>query len=281
MRLVKPILITCFLIFCVVALVTATAKVKAFRKDLPIELFRGEALMVDPDLLRVVGGEFKGLLADYLLIKAAIIDGGEPEKMTEQDWEAVYELYKQSLALDPFFYQTAYYVQGNIIWIDSLRDKAIELLKQSAGQRTWDWNPLWFLGFNYAHFYSDLEQAAAYFFEAAKKQDAPPILGILAARLSQGGGDTLTSIVMLKAMLEQTEDENIREVLKARIHAHEGVLQIEQAVDAFQKTYGRLPDSLDELIETGIISELPSHPYGEKYLFDPATGVVDYGVSRK
>ena len=282
MKRVRPLIFVLSLGCCLIALSIATSKVKAFRKNLPMELVRREALMVDPVALKVVSGEFRGLLADFLLLKAAIIDGGEPDKMTAEDWDAVYMLYKQSLVLDPFFYQTAYYIQGNLVWREGMTRKAMDLLKISADKRTWDWNPLWYLGFDYAHFYNDRIRAADYFLSASKKPDAPPLFGILAARLNQAGGQALTSIAILKAMQEHTDNEEFKKELELRIQAHKGVYQLEQSVGAFQIRFGRLPISLEELVTTGILGRLPINPYSDsdKYYYDPKTGHVDYG-SRK
>lgn len=264
-----------------VGLVTTTSHVKAYRRNLPPDLVRGEAIMVDPVVFKVVSGEFKGLLADYLLLKAAIIDGGEPEKITEQDWHAIYVLYKQSMALDPRFFTTAYYTQGNLVWREGMATRAIALLEMSAKNRPWDWNPKWYLAFDYINFLDDRERASDYLYKAAKLQGAPPIFAVMAARFKQGQGDTLASIAMLQAMYNQTQNEAFKEVLKKRIEAHTGVYELEQAVTAYQTKYGMLPHSLEDLVTSGILLALPIHPYGKGFVYDSSTGVVDFGIPRK
>ena len=47
---------------------------------------RAEALMVSPTLLKVVSGEFKGLWADYLLMKASVFLGGARGKLRLKTW---------------------------------------------------------------------------------------------------------------------------------------------------------------------------------------------------
>ena len=155
--------------------------------------------------------------------------------------------------------------------------KAIELLERSAEYRAWDWRPLWYIGFNYAYLLDNNSQGSSYFLKAGKKPDAPEMFNILAARLTQVGGDILASIAMLKAMYEDTDNEDYKRVLKKRIFAHTNVYQLEQAVAGFKKMHGRLPDSLEELIQTKIITEIPSNPFGDTYYYDPETGRVDYG----
>ena len=95
MRSVKSIIFFAVIIVAAWGYTLSAAKIKDFRKQLPVELVRREATMVDQNFLKIISGEFKGVLANYLLLKAAIIDGGKPEKMTIEDWDAVYILYKR------------------------------------------------------------------------------------------------------------------------------------------------------------------------------------------
>jgi hypothetical protein len=279
-KMIRSIWAAFFVILVTAGLIAATSNIQAFRKELPPELIRREALLVDPDLLKILSGEFQGLLADYLLLKAAIIDGGEPEKMTEEDWQAIYVLYKQSMVLDPLFYTTAYYTQGNLAWHQGMERNAVELLTKSAESRDWDWNPHWFLGFDYVHLLNDKAKAVEHLLSASYIEGAPLIFGILAARIEQGEGQTQNSIAMLEKMYHQTDNETIKEKIKQRIQAHIGVYQIEQAISAFASQYNRYPYSLEELSASGILAEMPDHPYDDKYYYDPQTGHVDYGQKK-
>ena len=277
MKYLRPLLLYATLLICMGGLGVATSQIKSHRAQLPPALVSRQAVLASTKFMKVVSGEFKGVLADFLLLKGMIIDGGQPEKMTPQDWDAVYALYKQSLELDPYFYQTAFYIQGNLFWTKGMVEKAVELLKISADHRPWDWAPLWYIGFDYAYFLNDKTLAASYFYKASKLPGAPESFVIIAARLAKAGGDTLTSIAMLKTMLDQTDDEKVRKILEDRITAHLGVLQIENAIQNFRKNYGRLPKSLEELIDTGILNKLPDNAYSDSYKYDAKTGEVDYG----
>ena len=280
MRLVKSTFPFLFIIITISALVTTTSIVKGFREKLPPDLVSRHAYHIDNKLIKVVSGEFKGLLADYLLLKAAVIDGGEPEKLTFQDWQAIYILYRQSMELDPYFYTTAYYIQGNLVWQEGMVENAMALLKISESHRVWDWNPKWFLAFDYANFLNDKKQAAKYLYKAAKMPDALPIFAIIAARFEQGRGDTLASIAMLKAMYDQTDNESFRRVLEKRIEAHTGVYQLEQAIHRYELKFGKVPEGLEDLVADGILQVMPKNPFCDKYAYDPRTGKVDYGIRR-
>lgn len=255
------------------------SQVKAMRKELPSAARRAQAVAVDPTLLRIVSGSFKGLLADFLLLKASVFLGGADET-TPEDWDAVYTLFKQSLYLDPYFFQTGYYIQGLLAWRKGMHHKAVDLLAHHAAQRFWDWEPMFYLGFNYFYYLKDSRKAALYMAEAARRPDAPSIAANLAARLGHRSGQTLTAIALLKAMYDRTDDEEHKAAYAKRIQAHVGAYQIEQALERYQGLYGKRPQALDELVEQGVLPELPHNPFGERYFYDSETGKVFFDKIR-
>jgi hypothetical protein len=49
---------------------------------------------------------------------------------------------------------------------------------------------------------------------------------------------------------------------------------LNQAVQQFQAGEGRLPKSLQEMVDQHYLSKIPDAPYGYKINYDPATGAV-------
>lgn len=49
---------------------------------------------------------------------------------------------------------------------------------------------------------------------------------------------------------------------------------LQKAVQSFQMRFGRLPDELKDLVERGILSELPAPPHGTGYFYDRLVGNV-------
>jgi hypothetical protein len=254
-------------------------KVHGYRENRPLEQLRAEALMVDPTLLKLISGEFKGLMADYLNLKAAIFRGGTLET-TEEDWLAMSTLFKQAIELDPLFFQTAYYTQGFMSWRKGMHHTAIDILTIHADHRYWYWEPKFYLGFDYFYYLKDNDKGAYYLGEAAKLEDAPPIVPLLAARLMQRSGQTLTAIGFLKSMLENAKDEEIKENLAKRLKAHLGVYQLEKARDAYQQMMGHLPQSLDELVNKGLINQIPDNTMADAFYYDAQTGEISFDAVR-
>ena len=237
------------------------------------------AFMVSPELLKIAAGEFKGIIADYLLLKASVFLGGR-YFTTKDDWKAVSTLFSQSLALDPYFFLTCFYIQASLPWEAKMPEKAIELLKISSQHRSWDWQPDFYIGFDYFYFLKDNLNGSKYLMEASKKPGASPLLGMLGARLSQKGGQTKAGITFLKTMYENEENEDTKKQIKQRMDALEGVFILEKAIEKFTLEFDRSPKKLDELIATGILTAMPENPYNDTYYYDHKTGIIAYDTVR-
>lgn len=249
--------------------------VDQLRSNLPPETKRAQALAVDPTLLKVVSGPFKNLMADYLIVKASVFMGGAWQ-VTEEDWEAVYTLLKQSLYLDPLFFQTGYYIQGLLSWRANMQPRATELLQYHAEHRYWDWEPMFYVGFNYYYHLKDFESAAKFMQLSAERQGAPPVVASLAARAAQRTGQTLTAIALLKTMYESSQDEKSKAYYAKRLEAQLAVYAIEQAIDVFKKRHGHRPSALEDLLNSGTIKQMPQNPFKVPFDYDPDTGSVSF-----
>jgi hypothetical protein len=177
-----------------------------------------------------------------------------------------------SQTLDPSFAQTFIVAQGWLPWEPAnMVAETQEILKVADLNRPWDWQPLHDMGFNSYYFLKQHGEAGKIFLEAAKKTNAPTFLSILGARLAQKGGETETAIAIMKSMLvdKNPEEPGYADIVD-RLKALEGVLAIEQAVRRYEKSLGRKPSSLEELMTSGILAALPANPYNIDYCMDTA-----------
>ncbi len=234
---------------------------------------RAEAFILSPAFLEIAAGEFKGLMADYLLLKGASFLGGRWET-TDSDMAAIYTLFKQSLTLDPYFLQTCFLTQAFLAWRGNKAKEAIELLDISNNHRDWDWNPGFYIGFDYYYFLNENLMASKYLMEASKKPGATPLLAMLAARLSQKGGQTEAAIAFMKSMRFQTDEDLIKKQIDMRIKALEGVRIIEKGILRFKLKFNQSPKTIDDLLTAGVLSELPENPYKKPFLLED--GVIEF-----
>jgi len=149
-----------------------------------------------------------------------------------------------------------------------MHEKAIDLLEVCAESRYWDWEPSFFVGFDYYYFLNNNKEASRYLLEAAQLPDAPPLMASLGARLAQKAGRTEDAIVLMQTMYERSEEESVKKTLKQRIEALVGVLILEKGIARFKTRFGRPPEKLDNLVTAGILNRLPINPYHKPYTYE-------------
>ena len=233
-----------------------------------------------PAALLALAGEFKGLMADYLTVEAGAQLGAELVRKPQggfryvnkqYDWPGIHRLFVASQTLDPAFAQTYKLAQGWLPWDAHMVAETQEILWIADTNRSWDWDPLYSMGFNSYFFLKQPGEAGRIFLEAAKKTTAPPFLAIIGARFAQKGGETQTAIGIMKSMLaDKNPEEPGYTDMVDRLHALEGVLVIEQAAHSYEKAMGRKPSSLAELTTSGQLAALPPNPYNLAYCMDTA-----------
>ena len=258
--------------------VASAVNVQGFRDRLdPTQTI--SALLVRPEVLEIAAGEFKSLLADYLLLKASVYLGGRYSTPASSK-KAVSTLFRQSATLDPYFFQTCYYVQGYLPWWKGAYVKqGIDILEISRAHRYWDWQPGFYIAFDYFYFLKDNLTSSRYLMALSEnfESSSSVFLGLLGARLSQQGGQTKASIAFLRTMHKKTENEKAKEEIEQRIVALKGILKIEKAIARFKAIFfGHSPDTLDQLVEAGMLERLPENPWrsDKTYLYE--NGQIDF-----
>lgn len=240
------------------------------------------AWALPPLVLKVLAGEFKGLIADLIVLEVGAQLGTEVVRdprgglrtiKKEYDWPAVHQLFVNSQALDPAFAQTFILAQGHLPWEPAnMVAETQDILKIAAQNRPWDWQPAHIMGFNNYYFLDNPGEAGKIFLAAARDvPHAPPFLAILGARLAQKGGETASAIALMESMLEgkPETDPDYQEMME-RYQALQGVLVLEEAVKRYTAKFGRAPGSLDDLMLFGILTSLPANPYKVDYCMDEA-----------
>lgn len=237
-----------------------------------------------PYVLKALAGEFKGLVADLIVLEVGaqlgtelVRDpkGGYRTVKKQYDWDGIGRLFASSQALDPSFQQTFVMAQGWLPWEPpGMLNETQQILQTAANNRPWDWQPRHMMGFNMYYFLNKPGEAGKLFLEAAKTPYAPPFLAILGARLAQKGGQTEAAIGVMKSMLadKKTEEPGYADMVE-RLHALEGVLVLERAAQQYERTTGQKPQELDDLTSSGILAALPENPYNLPYCLDENGGI--------
>ncbi len=248
-----------------------------FVKDARKTLHANYALDVSsmpPVAMKLMTGEFSGLIADYILLQIGAFIGSDI-KIKPSQWDIVLRGFQQVLSLDPRS-QTAYLqAQGILAWEGNMPKETIELLKISAKHRTTDWMPGYYMGFDYYYFLKNFEKASKVYLETSKIENAPIILALLGSRFAIKEQRIQTSISALENMLQdQVLDDNSKNEINMRIQILKAIEYINKAILVYKSYYYLSPESLDDLVTYHIIEKLPKNPYNMEYQYDPDTGEI-------
>ncbi|WP_028582334.1 hypothetical protein [Desulfogranum japonicum] len=244
-------------------------------------------LALPPSLLKIFSGEFSGLIADKIILDISAFVGSK-QKKTEQDWDNIEALFKQTLNLDPFFQQSYMLVQGILPWRAHRPQKANKLLAISRDARPYDWRPGYYMGFNSYYFLNDYENAGMQLLHAAKIKDAPVLLAVLGSRLSSKSGldSTLAATALLQSIRNEllnntdiTNDADKKNRLKEindRIEALNGLVVIKEKILEYKKKNGFFPFSLNYLVYKKYLWKIPDNPYAEKFYYNNRNGEIAF-----
>ncbi len=256
---------------------------QTYQASMPRGKNQASLWLLPPNALKAIAGEFKGLIADLIVLEAGAQLGTELKRThdgkytvvkKERDWPTIHKLFTNSQALDPSFQQTYLLAQGWLPWDANMVEETHSILRTASKNRPWDWRPLHLIGFNTYYFLNNPGKAGKIFIEASKTPNAPPFLAILGARLAQKGGETKAAIVLMKSMLkDKTPSDPGYDDIMDRLYALEGTYLLEEAVEKYRATYNITPQSFDDLLASGILNRLPPNPYSLPYCIDE-TGTI-------
>jgi len=227
------------------------------------------------EYLRVAVLGYEQVVADFLWIQA--IQAMGERKVTEEAGQWIYRALDVITTLDPKF--TRVYEVGGValVTLVVLVEESNRVLEKGIQHNPDYWALPFLLGFNYYFELRDDAKAADYIARASRLPGAPQYLAPFATRLYVSAREPQVAIDFLAQMYAQTADENVKRVLEQRLKevVVERDLQLhDEAVSRYRERYKRAPDRLEDLMEAGLLRELPREPFGGQYLYDPQTQSV-------
>ena len=227
------------------------------------------------DYLRMASLGYRELVADLLWLQAIQVMG--ERKLSEEEGHWLYDAVDRITTLDPKFVR-AYEAGSHALCIFVVMpEESNRLLEKGIQHNPQEWKLPFLLGINYYFELGDDEKAAEAMAKAARLPGAPDGIARLAAKLFVSARSPQQAVELLAKVYEETSDENVRKMLEVRLKESivERDLQIlEQAISRYQAKYTRRPERLENLVEPGLLQELPREPFGGHYLYEPATGSV-------
>ena len=147
-------------------------------------------------------------------------------------------------------------------------ERTVRLMEYGIEHNPNNWHLYYDLGFVYYTELQDFKKAGEVFEKGSQVSGAHPFMKILAASMAEHAQDFNTARLLWSAAYESTEETNIRqnalEHLRS-IQVDEDVTNLQNAVNRFAQSNGRVPASLWEAVSAEHWQGLPVDPDGNPY----------------
>ena len=161
-----------------------------------------------------------------------------------------------------------------LAWEAHTPEAAIEILTKAIKHHPQEWLFPYLRGFDYMFFVKNATLAKRDLLYASKLPGAPLIAGRLAARQATKLGDYQSAVAFLSDVISKTTNPTTRAALQKRLKQTRRDYDLEQLKKAisyyYQHHQGELTD-LQQLVDAGIIKQLPPDPFGGRYYIDAKT----------
>lgn len=209
-----------------------------------------------PVQLAYAGGD-RFLAANLNVFRSLMVDS----RITEGETYRV----QGQLQVDASFFnprhEDNYYVGAAILPWNGQVEAAQLVLLRAAESRGWDMWPAFYYAFNAMYFEHDMPRAGHWAEMAAERNPAnAAALRDIAAKWYERGDDPRLALGVLKAMYEQSSDENFRRLLQARMMRLEGLQALRTAADAYVAEHDTPAPSLEALQGYGGLQAVPQDP---------------------
>ncbi len=227
------------------------------------------------EYLRMASLGYRELAADILWLQVIQVMG--ERKISEEAGRWLYRALDVITTLDPKFVRA--YEAGSLALctLVVLPEESNRLLEKGIQHNPLEWKLPFLMGINYYFEFADDAKSAESMAKAARLPGAPDMIARLAAKLYVSARSPQEGVELLERLYEETPDENIRKHLEHRLKetiVERDLLILEQSISRYLADQSRHPERLDDLVNVGLLQELPREPFGGQYLYEPKTGVV-------
>lgn len=251
--------------------------VKMITDKIPRSKLPGASIIYIPSgkYLKYATFGYSSLMADLVYIWAIQYYGNYTIAERYDHLDHIFSIIAE---LDPRYLDP--YEVGAIIAVYEARNPYLALKVLDRGLEK---NPdQWIFPYQAGHYAAinlkDFDLARAYYKKTMAIEGAPEIARRLYADAAFKGMDYQEAWENWKEVYETTDDERIKKIASNHLYRVRSAMDIEALKDAIEKyrqMKGRLPDSLDELVRTGILRSIPKDLDDKDYIYDPETGEVN------
>ena len=229
----------------------------------------------DGNVLRIASLGYREVVADFLWLQ--VIQAMGVKHVPKEVGQWVYHALDVVTTLDPKFVR-AYEAGGHALCtIVVMPEESNRLLEKGIRHNPQEWRLPFLLAINHYFEFGDNQKAADAMAVAARVPGSPDIVARLAARMLVSAKSPQQAVDLLAKVYEETSDENVRRLLEQRLR--EAIVErdlslFEEAIGRFKLQHAQWPVRLDQLVQEGLLRELPREPFGGRYVYDAGTGEV-------
>lgn len=229
----------------------------------------------DGQILKVATLGYREVVADILWLQ--VIQAMGDKRVSAEAGQWIYRALDVITTLDPKFVR-AYEAGGHALCsIVVMPRESNQLLEKGIRHNPQEWRLPFLLGINHYFEFADNQKAAEAMSMAARIPGAPEIIARLAARLLVSAKSPQQAVELLAKVYEETSDENVKKLLEQRLReaiVERDLAMLEQAIGRFQLQFSQRPARLEQLVQEGLLRELPLEPFGGQYQYNADTGEV-------
>jgi tetratricopeptide (TPR) repeat protein len=260
-------LLALVILFSLGAVVAVSRWIEARRPPVDAAL-EEERLYVTGAAARRMSLGFSGLVADWYWMRSLqyvgrkIINSRDDVQLDDLkalDLKLLYPLLDTATTLDPQF--TAVYEYGGVVLPAINDEEAVKLLRKGIANNPSYWRFHQYLGYIYWK-RGDFKTARDVYEEGSRIAGAPLWMKQMSARMEAEGGSRAMAREMYQRMMDESDDEQVREMAARRIlqiYSFEQRDAIRRVLEEFRQSSGRCVSSWKEIAPQLSNARLPDN----------------------
>lgn len=229
----------------------------------------------DGKILKVAALGYREVVADVLWLQ--VIQAMGDKRVSTETGQWIYRALDVVTTLDPTFVR-AYEAGGHALCsIVVMPQESNQLLEKGIRHNPQEWRLPFLLGINHYFEFGDNQKAADAMAMAARIPGAPEIIARLAAKLLVSAKSPQQAVELLTKVYEETSDDNVKRLLEQRLReaiVERDIAMLEDAIGRFFAQHSQRPARLEQLVQEGLLRELPQEPFSGEYLYNANSGEV-------
>ncbi len=222
-----------------------------------------------------------------VFVQVALTGG---DRYLAASWSSIRALVTETVRMAPEGYRILALVQEDVSWLNPAHednyyiatailpwegevDATQVILRRATLARPFDYQPPFYYAFNQMHFKGDALGASEWLRRAASKLSDPDeqlTMENFAARWLDKTQDLDLAARIVDSMAAQAKREDFAAYLRQRSQRLRDLAALRRAATSYTERHQRPPESLDDLVRSGLIAQIPQDPFGSGFALDQA-----------